>query len=84
MFRRFIAFARPTSGKAFEETLAIRRNLAVSNPDTYLPDVATTLNNSGVLHQDQNRMEEARITILRRNWCTTPFDSATIRPKRRK
>lgn len=34
--------------------------MAESNPETYLPDVATTLNNLGVLHRDQNRMDEAR------------------------
>src|SRR5439155_10324768 len=31
--------------KAYEEALAIRRTLAASNPDIYLPDVAMTVNN---------------------------------------
>ena len=30
------------------------------NPDTYLPDVATTLNNLATLDRDQNRPEAAR------------------------
>jgi tetratricopeptide (TPR) repeat protein len=30
------------------------------NPDTYLPAVAETLNNLGLLDRDQNRMDEAR------------------------
>jgi hypothetical protein len=34
--------------------------LAQKNPDTYLPDVARTLNNLAVLDGDQNRMEAAR------------------------
>src|SRR5262249_23613984 len=34
--------------------------LARKNPDTYLPSMAGTLKNLGVLHRDQNRMAEAR------------------------
>jgi tetratricopeptide (TPR) repeat protein len=30
------------------------------NPDTYLPAVAETLNNLGLLDRDENRMDEAR------------------------
>lgn len=47
-------------GKAYDEALKIYRELAQKNPDTYLPDVATTLTNLGVLDRDQNRMDEAR------------------------
>ena len=46
--------------KGFEEALKICRELAKKNPDTYLPDVARTLNNLAVLDSDQNRMEAAR------------------------
>jgi tetratricopeptide (TPR) repeat protein len=34
--------------------------LAQKNPETYLPYVAMTLNNLGILDSDQNRMAEAR------------------------
>ncbi|HEX3531483.1 MAG TPA: tetratricopeptide repeat protein, partial [Thermoanaerobaculia bacterium] len=47
------------AGKDYEEALKIRRQLALKNPDTYLPYVATTLNNLGDLHRDQNRRDEA-------------------------
>jgi Tfp pilus assembly protein PilF len=43
-----------------EEALAIRRALAVQNPDAYRPDAADTLNNLGVLSRDENRKAEAR------------------------
>jgi hypothetical protein len=46
--------------KAYEEALKIRRELAAKNPETYLPYVAGTLNNLGILHRDQNRKDEAR------------------------
>jgi hypothetical protein len=35
-----------------EEALATHRKLAASNPDTYLPYVASMLNNLGILHSD--------------------------------
>ena len=38
----------------------VRRKLAAANPATYLPDVAMTLGNLGILHSEQSRMEEAR------------------------
>ena len=34
--------------------------MAQKNPETYLPYVAMTLNNLGILDSDQNRMAEAR------------------------
>ncbi|MDP2834308.1 MAG: tetratricopeptide repeat protein [Pseudomonadota bacterium] len=46
--------------KAYDEALAIRRDLSHANPETYRPYVAATLNNLGNLHGAQNRMEEAR------------------------
>jgi tetratricopeptide (TPR) repeat protein len=48
------------SGKALEESLTIRRQLASTKPDVYLPDVAMTLNNLAVLHSDLHRTDEAR------------------------
>jgi hypothetical protein len=36
------------------------RELARKDPETYLPYVAATLNDLGILDSDQNRMEEAR------------------------
>jgi protein O-mannosyl-transferase len=44
----------------FEQALELRRELARENPATYLPDMATTLNNLGNLDRLQNRNEEAR------------------------
>ena len=44
----------------FEQALDLRRQLAGQNPATYLPDMATTLNNLGNLDRLQNRPEEAR------------------------
>src|SRR5262249_19198876 len=44
---------------AYEKALTIRLQLARTSKD-YLPDVATTLNNLGNLHRDQNRTEEAQ------------------------
>ena len=35
-------------------------SLAQKNPEAYLPDVAMTLNNLGILDRGQGRMEEAR------------------------
>ena len=39
--------------------MKIYRELEQKNPGTYLPYVATTLNNLGVLDHTQNRLEEA-------------------------
>jgi hypothetical protein len=36
--------------------LQIRRELAVENPCSFLPDVAMTLNNLAVLHKNKNEM----------------------------
>ena len=46
--------------KEHEEALKIYRELAQKDPETYLPYVAMTLNNLGILDSDQNRMAEAR------------------------
>src|SRR6266481_3484536 len=46
--------------KDYEEALKTYRELAQKNPGTYLPYVATTLNNLGVLDHTQNRLGEAR------------------------
>jgi tetratricopeptide (TPR) repeat protein len=48
------------ASRASEEALQIFRDLAQKNPEAYLPDVATTLSNLGVLNRDQKQMEEAR------------------------
>ena len=44
----------------YEEALKIYRELAEKEPETYLPYVAATLNNLGILDRAQNRPEEAR------------------------
>jgi tetratricopeptide (TPR) repeat protein len=44
----------------YEEALKTYRGLAQKDPNTYLPDVAMTLNNLGILDRDRNRMAEAR------------------------
>jgi tetratricopeptide (TPR) repeat protein len=46
--------------KEYEEALKIRRELGQKNPDTYLPDVAATLNNLANLDRDQNRDQNRR------------------------
>jgi tetratricopeptide (TPR) repeat protein len=46
--------------KAYLEALRIRRELAGGNPESCLPDVATTLSNLGALNRDQRRMRDAR------------------------
>ena len=38
-----------------EEALKIRRELAQKNPEVYLPDVALTLNNLGLLNRRASR-----------------------------
>ena len=43
----------------YNEALTIRRQLAEKNPDSYLPDVANTLNNLANLHSDTNRHKKA-------------------------
>ena len=50
-----------TSGYTFDsDWYAFGMLLARTDPDTHLADVAMTLNNLGILHNVQNRMEEAR------------------------
>jgi tetratricopeptide (TPR) repeat protein len=43
-----------------EEALRIYRQLAQKERETYLPYVATTLNNPGILNRAQYRPEDAR------------------------
>src|SRR4029077_18035993 len=52
--------AREALRSSQELLLQFYRELAQNNPETYLPDVATTLKNLGVLDRGQGRMEEAR------------------------
>jgi len=40
----------------YQEALEIRRELAKQNPATFLPYVATTLNNLAILHRNTNEM----------------------------
>jgi tetratricopeptide (TPR) repeat protein len=47
---------------AYGKCLKLARELAQKNPERYLPDVARTLNDLGILDRDQNRMDEARQT----------------------
>src|SRR5260221_14142687 len=46
--------------REIQASLNIYRSLAQKAPDTYLPYVAATLNDLGILNSDQNRTEEAR------------------------
>src|SRR6266404_5952697 len=46
--------------KEDEEALKTYRELAQKEPNTYLPEVAQTLNNLGIVDIAQNRAEEAR------------------------
>ena len=46
--------------KEHEEALKTYRELAEKEPDTYLPEVAQTLNDLGIVDSAQNRTEEAR------------------------
>jgi tetratricopeptide (TPR) repeat protein len=45
------------------EALQIRRELAVKNPQAYLPDVAMTLNNLGYLYQNTNNYPQAEASL---------------------
>jgi len=44
-----------------EAALKIYRQLAIKNPDVYLPYVAVTLNNLGAVKRLQNQLDEARL-----------------------
>ena len=44
----------------YAEALQLRRGLAQKNPETYLPDVARTLNSLGILDRHQHQIAEAR------------------------
>ena len=46
--------------QSFQEALTIRRHLSEANPEVYLPDIAITLNNLGILYSDMQRTHEAR------------------------
>jgi tetratricopeptide (TPR) repeat protein len=48
------------AGEEYEEALKIYHELAQKEPETYLPYLAATLNNLGILDRAQNRPEEAR------------------------
>ncbi len=43
----------------YQQALDIYRTLAQNNPQTFLPDVATTLNNLAILHSDKNEFQKA-------------------------
>ena len=46
--------------EATRRALKTYRELAEKKPETYLPDVAATLNDLGIVDSNQNRKEEAR------------------------
>jgi tetratricopeptide (TPR) repeat protein len=46
--------------KAYEEVIRIRRQLASATEAVYLPTVAGTLNNLGIVLSQQNDIEGAR------------------------
>jgi predicted ATPase len=48
-----------TKERLYRSALELRRKLAESNPEEYLPDVAMTLNNMGNLHDDMGHPDEA-------------------------
>jgi tetratricopeptide (TPR) repeat protein len=52
--------AQNQTEEARREALKTYRELAEKEPETYLPDVAATLNDLGILDSDQNRIEKAR------------------------
>lgn len=45
--------------RAFDEGLAVYRELAPSAPDVHLPNVVKALNNLGIAHQETGQFEEA-------------------------
>ena len=45
--------------ESYEEALLIRRKLAGVNPQTYLSDVASTLNNLGIIYSTKNKFDKA-------------------------
>ncbi len=44
----------------YKEALKIRRNIALKNPQIYLPEVARTLNNLGILQQNKIEYKKAK------------------------
>ncbi len=55
---QFLNYFKLSTSK-YEEALKIYRELAKENPRTYLPYVATTLNNLANLHSDKNEFPQA-------------------------
>ena len=43
----------------YQSVLRIRRQLAETNPAAYLPDIALTLNNLGILYKNTQRLQES-------------------------
>src|ERR1700736_6565514 len=58
--------------KEHEEALKTYRELAQKEPDTYLPEVAQTLNDLGIVDSAQNRAEEARKAFAPRTGWQRP------------
>jgi tetratricopeptide (TPR) repeat protein len=52
------------SCQAFTEALEILRTLAQAQPNTYLPDVATTLNNISSVFATLRRLDESHLSII--------------------
>ena len=48
-----------TKERLYRLALSLRRQLVEDNPEEYLPDLAATLNNMGVLHYDMGHPDEA-------------------------
>src|SRR5207248_2876950 len=48
-----------TAHTVYQEALTTYRQLAQANPQAYLPDVAMTLNNLGVLYRATQRLSES-------------------------
>ena len=48
------------SRTGIEQALKTYRELAKKEPETYLPNVAATLNDPRILDSDENRIEKAR------------------------
>ena len=46
--------------KYYEKALRMYRKLSEQNPEAYMPNIATTLNNLGILLKNTNELEQAR------------------------
>ena len=51
------------SEQAYQEALTTYRQLVQANPQAYLPNVALTLNNLGILQLDQENLPQAQTLI---------------------